>query len=224
MRILFLTLVLANLAFAAWHNWFAVSDRPFPVRNVDVAGITLVSELANSDVEAEQVEVAKAEPEAPRDEAQSCVSVGPFRELAQAVTAGSNLRAGGYDPVQRAGEGDIWLGYWVYIEGIATLAEANGILAQLRDNGVSDSYVIPATDNGNLVSLGVFSEISRAGTRREDVRKLGHEPTIADRTRRGTVYWVDVMIERGQSIDIELLRTPGRIDRLEQRSCEDASA
>ncbi len=89
-----------------------------------------------------------------------CTSVGPFRELAQAATAAANLRAAGYEPTQRVAEGDIWIGYWVYIDAITTESDANEILAKVRANGIADSYVIPNSDSGNLVSLGVFSEIS----------------------------------------------------------------
>jgi cell division septation protein DedD len=281
MRNLFLALVLANLAFAAWHTWFSGEPRPSTVARPDMPGITLVSELdeelgvqggpgaadpaptgspvagaagpatgtadpnasvsrqagpgaaadggeateggpadtPNADL-ADQPNVAREGP----PNASRCVSVGPFRELSQAATAAANLRAAGYDPAQRVAEGEVWVGYWVYISGIATEAQANEILARLRDNGVTDSYVIPGSDSGNLVSLGVFSEISRAGNRREEVRALGYEPTVTDRTRRATVYWVDVVLRADQSLDFETLQTPGRILRLEQRSCESPAA
>ncbi len=123
-----------------------------------------------------------------------CTSVGPFRELAQAATAAATLRTAGYQPTQRVAEGDIWIGYWVYIDAIPTEAEANAILAKVRGEGITDSYVIPNSDSGNLVSLGVFSEISGVSRRREQVRALGYEPKVVDRTRRATVYWVDVVL------------------------------
>jgi SPOR domain len=151
-----------------------------------------------------------------------CVSVGPFRELAQAATAAANLRMAGYEPTQRVAEGEIWIGYWVYIQGIPTEAEANDVLAKVRAKGLTDSYVIPNSDSGNLVSLGVFSEISGVSRRREEVRALGYEPTVVDRTRRGTVYWVDVTLKGDQTLDFETLQTPGRIVRLEQRKCASA--
>lgn len=157
--------------------------------------------------------------EAPRQAALSCVSVGPFRELSQAATAGATLREQGLEPIQRAGEGDIWVGYWVYIEQIPSVARANEILALLRDNGIADSYVIPSSDSGTLISLGVFTEITRAGRRREEVRALGHDATISDRTRRATVYWIDVMLPLGDTLDFEQLQPAGRIIRLEQRPC-----
>ena len=256
MRNLFLALLLANLAFAAWHTWFSKPPQPIRATDPSVPGITLVSELpedlANldsvADVESRapaNTTASDAAVPAPADGAaplanpaagelrrqaataatatsQRCSSVGPFRELAQAATAAANLRAAGYQPMQRVAEGDIWIGYWVYIEAISSETEANAILAKVRADGVTDSYVIPNSDNGALVSLGVFSEISGVSHRRDQVRALGFEPKVVDRTRRATVYWVDIVLAAGQTLDFDALQTPGRITRLEQRSCEAA--
>jgi hypothetical protein len=149
-----------------------------------------------------------------------CTSVGPFRELSQAATAAAALRTAGYQPLQRVAEGDIWIGYWVYIPGIATEREANEILAKVRQEGITDSYVIPNSDTGSLVSLGVFSEISGVSRRRDQVRALGFEPEVVDRTRRATVYWIDISLRADQPLDFDSLQMPGRIIRLEQRDCE----
>jgi cell division septation protein DedD len=302
MRNLFLVLLLANLAFAAWHAWFSEPARPAHSVDPSLPGITLVNELpagdaaangpdrgadslgaakaSSSDVTADLGDSPKASPggasslpsitlvkELPDDlaalsgaggaaaeqgastrstdaagarveetapaaparpgrvtGASRCTSVGPFRELAQAATAAATLRTAGYKPTQRVSEGDIWIGYWVYIEAIPTVALANEILAKVRAEGVTDSYVIPNSDSGNLVSLGVFSEISGVSRRRDQVRALGYEPKVVDRTRRATVYWVDVVLTGEQVLDFDALQTPGRIIRLEQRSCEASAA
>jgi cell division septation protein DedD len=168
---------------------------------------------------------ANAEPEGGDPaSAAACTSVGPFRELSQAANAASALRASGYEPTQRVAEGDIWIGYWVYIQAIPTEQEANAILAKVREQGIDDSYVIPNSDTGNLVSLGVFSEISGVSRRRDQVRALGLEPQVVDRTRRATVYWVDVSLRPDQALDFDALQPPGRIIRLEQRPCEPLAA
>lgn len=178
------------------------------------------------------VEPAAAEPgaaaptsgvEAATAAAGRCTSVGPFRELSQAATAAATLRSAGYQPLQRVAEGDVWIGYWVYIPAIPTEREANEILAKVRADGIADSYVIPNSDSGSLVSLGVFSEISGVSRRRDQVRALGFEPQVVDRTRRATVYWVDVTLAPDQALDFESLQPPGRILRLEQRPCDPAS-
>jgi hypothetical protein len=149
-----------------------------------------------------------------------CTSVGPFRDLAQAATAAATLRTSGYQPTQRVADGDIWIGYWIYIDAIPTVAEANAILAKVRAQGIVESYVIPNSDSGNLVSLGVFGEIGNVTRRREQARALGYDPKVVDRTQRGTVYWVDVALTADQFLELDKLRTPGRIQRLEQRPCE----
>lgn len=251
MRNLFLVLVLANLAFAAWHTWLAQPPRAVRATDGDLPGLTLVSELPEDFSSLEAVPdpplpaappatAADSAESAPRAEAaeplpapdsatasaalQRCSSVGPFRDLAQAATAAANLRAAGHEPMQRVAEGDIWIGYWVYIEAIEAEADAEAILEKVRAEGITDSYVIPNSDSGNLVSLGVFSEISGVSRRRDQVRALGYEPKVVDRTRRATVYWVDVVLEPGETLDFDALQTPGRISRLEQRSCEPPAA
>ena len=45
MRNLFLALVLANLAFAAWHAWFSGAASPVRPPRDEAPGITLVSEV-----------------------------------------------------------------------------------------------------------------------------------------------------------------------------------
>jgi cell division septation protein DedD len=270
-RNLFLALVLANLAFAAWHLWFSHPVRGTHLADPDVPGITLVSELpadlqtlpavdesaastggtaaaaAAADTgaagpppaagqTAATGQAAAASRALPSGEATAtppggvaessaaagarCNSIGPFRELAQAATAAANLRTAGYQPTQRVAEGDIWIGYWVYLDAIASEAQANEILAKVRGAGVTDSYIIPNSDSGSLVSLGVFSEISGVSRRRDQVRALGFDPKVVDRTRRATVYWVDVVLTGDQTLDFDALQTPGRIVRLEQRKCE----
>jgi hypothetical protein len=153
-----------------------------------------------------------------------CTSVGPFRELSQAAAAAATLRNAGYQPLQRVVEGEVWSGYWVYLPGIPTEQQANEALAKvregLREARIPDAYVIRNSDSGNLVSLGVFSEISGVSRLRDEVRALGFEPQVVDRTRRATVYWIDVALAPDQTLDFDALQPPGRIIRLEQRACE----
>ncbi len=243
MRNLFLALLLANIGFAAWHFWLA--EPPPSGRGTvgDLPGITLVSEAdpallraqaalaqsaaASADRAAQPPRLGEPIPElSPAAEgvaavftAQRCISVGPYRELAQAAAAASGLRAAGHATSQRVAEGEVWVGYWVYLDGIATLTEANELLERVRAGGVTDSYVISGAEAGHLVSLGVFSESARAALRREQIQSLGLEPVIADRTQHATVYWVDVNVASDEALDFDTLQAPGRIMRLEQRPC-----
>lgn len=306
MRNLFLALVLANLAFAAWHSWYADDARPVATPEREFGEIMLAREFAEAnpgldvapartgleagaddlageddrvnasapedaviadasfadadgdagdreraargspdrssgaDVQPDSEEAAEpvdpavradarilAEPAQQFAAARSgipggvCMSVGPFSDLTQVTTAAANLREDGFMPTQRAGEGEIWAGFWVYIQRIESVAVARPMLGPLHDAGLSDAYIIPDSDSGVLISLGIFSEIVRASRVREQVRELGYEATIADRIRRATVYWIDVNLPPGETLDFDGLQPPGRIVRLEQRPCEE---
>ena len=247
MRHLFLMLVLVNLGFAAWSAWFALSARGGRPADEGLPTLTLVSEVpadlqgapGQPAADAFSEAAANGEPDAaaapgeevaaaasPAEAEARCTSVGPFRDLSQAAAAAATLRGAGYQPTQRVVEGEVWSGYWVYIGAIPTEQEANETLAKVRegvrDARIPDAYVIRNSASGNLVSLGVFSEISGVSRLREEVRALGFEPQVVDRTTRATVYWIDIALAPGQTLDFETLQPPGRIIRLEQRACEAA--
>ena len=83
MRNLFLALVLANLAFAAWRLWFADPDTPVSRAVSEAPTITLIDELEEAggdDVNAE-----------------TCISIGTFAERTQADAAVASLRALGLE-------------------------------------------------------------------------------------------------------------------------------
>lgn len=272
MRNLFLMLVLANLAFAAWEYGRPDATGDAGARAPGASRITLVSELPERSAASDRAGAGAAsgrssgtpaEP-APADAAEGgsgdgnaaeagadagessdrgtetdaaaadengtdaatdpservCRSVGPFEALSQATAAAAALRAEGLEPKQRVAEGDIWVGYWVYLDGLPADQQAAAVLAELEDAGIPEAYLISGSEpGGDVISLGVFTETARAERLAEQVRGLGYEPTIADRTRRGTVYWVDASLEPGRTLDLEQLQPPGRIVRLEQRPC-----
>ncbi len=238
MRNLFLLLLLANLSVWVWQRWFRDTEEPVAATR-DEPELVLVSETqpeppptpASQEMnkpEEDLVQPPVAVPEQADPPAEltaavapkRCVSLGPFRELAEAASAAASLKNGGLDPQQRVAEGDIWVGYWVHIDNLASRDEADQVLETLRSQGVSDSYIVQG-DDGNLISLGVFSEIKRAGRRRQEVRDLGFDPIVTDRSRRGTVYWVDVVLTDPDGLDLERFQTrPGRIVRMEERPCE----
>ena len=242
MRHLFLMLVLVNLGFAAWSAWVAPSARGGRPADEGLPALTLVSEVP-ADLRSERSEpatqnaaaqpaadvasdtIANPETDSPQPPGDEAVAAGA-RRRSKAADAAATLRNAGYQPTQRVVEGEIWSGYWVYIPAIPTEQEANETLKKVREGvreaRIPDAYVIRNSDSGNLVSLGVFSEISGVSRLREEVRALGFEPQVVDRTSRATVYWIDIALAAEQTLDFETLQPPGRIIRLEQRGCESA--
>jgi hypothetical protein len=194
MRILFLVLVLTNLAFAAWHAWFSRPELPTrPIRS-GAPSIKLFAEAntvaAPQDAVAVQADTA--------NELRGCLSVGPFPNRVDVIDAVAALTASGFVTNQRIADGEVWLGYWVYLDAIDTQAAAAAIVEQLGAAGIREAYVIADGNSGNLISLGVFSEQARAQQRFSEVEALGLSPVVANRSQPGEVFWLDVTTEGGR--------------------------
>ncbi|HTV97346.1 MAG TPA: hypothetical protein VME42_15160 [Steroidobacteraceae bacterium] len=149
-----------------------------------------------------------------------CISVGPFRDVAEAAHAASTLRSGGYDPRQRVADGEVWAGIWVYLP-IPASRSSEQMLAKLKSGGVEDALEMPGPNEGSVISLGLFGDSKRAQTRVAQAQSLGFNPAIADRKRTGDVYWIDIDLKPTDSVlkPSDLQGEAGRIQRLEVKAC-----
>lgn len=154
-----------------------------------------------------------------------CISVGPFRDVAEASHAASTLRSGGYDPRQRVAEGEVWAGVWVYLP-IPPSRSSDQMQAKLKAGGIDDALEMPGPNEGSVLSLGLFSDSKRAQTRISQAQALGFNPGIADRKRTGDVYWIDIDLKPTDSVlkPSDLETDSGRIVRLEVKGCPPAAA
>ncbi|MGH8130077.1 MAG: hypothetical protein ACRES3_04395 [Steroidobacteraceae bacterium] len=212
MRLIFALLLFANIAWFAWTQWVAAPDG-LPAPAV-AEGPKL--QLAR--------EAAPAEP-ATRPTARlrnNCLSLGPFTDLTDAARASTLLRENKLQPRQRAGDGVVWKGFWVSLDGVRDRAAADDIIERLKRFGIGDAYAMPGDGSDITISLGLFSERQRALRRLDDVKALGLEPRILDRERSGTVYWIDVDVEPPAELPdaARLHGEGGRILRLEVRPCD----
>jgi hypothetical protein len=246
-RNLFLLLVLLNLGVLAWFAW--VEPEPAPPVAYSGPGITLLRELdpeapilmaarsqlpetrAASGFAVADPTVAElaavpvsADPEvAPAPDSTqpvtSCVAVGPFDDAAQADVAVATLNDRGIAASLRVDQDEIWEGFWVFVAGLPSTERANAVLAELAASGIADAYVIPNSDSGILISLGVFSDVTRAGNQAERAGRFGLAATITERRRIVDSLWIELEFEGEESQALAVLQEPGVISRLEQRVC-----
>ncbi|MFK8030698.1 MAG: hypothetical protein AB8G18_10690 [Gammaproteobacteria bacterium] len=135
-----------------------------------------------------------------------CAGVGPFVSLKQASEASAMINQAGLTTSQRVEESQVWVGHWVHLPSYPSRAAAVEVVEELREQGINDIYIEPSGELKNTISLGLFSELAGAETRAGLVRKLGDvKPQIRNRSRDGLVYWVDVSLEAGVSLDITTL-------------------
>ena len=154
-----------------------------------------------------------------------CISVGPFRDVAETAHAASTLRSGGYDPRQRVAEGEVWAGVWVYLP-IPPAQSSGPLLTKLKAGGIDDALEMPGPSESSVISLGLFADQKRAQTRVGQAQALGFNPGIADRKRTGDVYWIDIDLKPTDSVlkPGDLQSETGHIQRLEVKGCPSAGA
>ena len=128
----------------------------------------------------------------------SCVTVGPFRASPDAETAHAQYASEGMRASLRSTVGQIFIGYWVQISGIADRNTGDEMIENLHAGGLADAYLVAADEGGYFISLGLFGSIEGAERVELQAKSLDLPATVAPRTQEGTVYFVDIGLPPGK--------------------------
>jgi hypothetical protein len=193
MRILFLILLLANLAFFAWDRYLrAPVDVRERIRQVEITP-EKIRVLGPPVVTKAESEPAKAEKEALAAKPAACLEWGAFigneAARADAAIAESALPA---DRIQRVVSE--LTGYWVLIPPLKTRADITAASAKLKEQGITDFSVVQEPERRrNAISLGIFRTEEAAQTLLNAVRKKGVADAVLERREnffRQVVYYL----------------------------------
>ena len=179
MRAALLVLLLINLAYFAWSHWLAPKDPALPV-SAAVSAPPL--QLANESLPA----LADG----------SCVTVGPFATRELAARARQTLTDAGYSSVPREEETRELDGYWVYLEAPPTPTAERRLMERLSRGGITDAQIVGDLSS-RRISLGVFSDETRAFAQSERVAKLQLLPQIEAREKASSAIWLDLTLKSG---------------------------
>jgi hypothetical protein len=197
-RAAFFLLLFANLAFLAWAEWI---DAPQPATVNDVYAklprLKLVGEEAPENNRPSSGSARKTALQAAAQAAR-CLSIGPFDDETAAAHGASLLRAKGLVPRQRAQQGEVTKGFWVYVGNLKTDQSVSDVLRTLEQSHVDDAKVMADTaPDTRRISVGLFSDRDRADRRAQSIKKLGLEPEITERKLPGSVFWMDIDVAPG---------------------------
>lgn len=214
MRILFLTLLLANVVafFLFGSSGSSTRPQPVPMPVAATKPLQLLSELSPQEradlAQAKAVTdsaptpvVAAASPTAAPAASSAaapaaatplvCASYGPFPGDDAARSGAARLQKEGATVAQRMVPGKVRLGYWVYLPSFRTRKQAEAAESLLKKRGIKDLYIVADEANRNAISLGVYSQRNFAVARQKQLRRMGFHPLLAERFRDTPNYWLD---------------------------------
>jgi hypothetical protein len=192
---------LANLAFFAWSHWLAPKDAQLPVSpKVDAPRLQLARETQ------------------PVSAGGRCVTVGPFATNELAARARQTLNDSGYTSLPREVAVRSFDGYWVYLESPPSESGERRLLDRLKKGGISDVQAMGEPGSARRISLGIFSDETRAAAQSEKVAKLGLLPQIEAREKGGTAIWLDLTL-KSDSPPLEGSKFPAGDAELEFKPC-----
>lgn len=222
MRLAFFTLLFINLLYFAWAHWID-TPRAAPVNDA-------IAHLPRLKLADEQSPAERPQPHSAQKtgltESMTCLSVGPFSDPANSAQAAALLKDRGFEGRQRVEQGQVSAGYWVYIAGRASQAEADQALAALERNGIKDARVMPESgEAGRRLSLGLYSDRSRAERRLQAIGQAGLKAEIAERKLPGALYWLDLTPPSAMTtVPLQDLPAQGGNSRFAVQPCPPAAA
>ncbi|NIR28232.1 MAG: SPOR domain-containing protein [Gammaproteobacteria bacterium] len=210
MRWIFSLLLLTNVVFFLWQFQAKQSppagrptaDQPIPGH---VNRLLRLSEVDRTQLRVRSLARAR-EPDASSDDTPEdttaealpvCYTVGPLQDedrIAQVDVwlserdGATSLRVGEWREVNT---------YWVYLPPFPSVGEAKAQQARMREQGISDIYVIPGGNMAGAVSLGLYSQRRTLERRMQQLHDKGYSPEVQPRYKTTKASWIEVEFPAG---------------------------
>ncbi|MCX7051474.1 MAG: hypothetical protein NTV91_06575 [Proteobacteria bacterium] len=191
-----LALVLANVGYFAWRTWIAPpAAGSVPWRAPGAVSVPAVVPAGMSAIDlAGEVrdDLPAAMPAAPLP---VCLQLGPFAEPIATAEALIEIRSRGFAPTVIYPPEVVPRRWVVRIEGLPTEADQERVMARLKAAGFSDFAALPRETRTYAVSLGVFSEPSRAARRSAQMQAAGIAARIVPLYAPVAERWLQVTLD-----------------------------
>jgi hypothetical protein len=124
-----------------------------------------------------------------------CLQLGPFAEPIATAEALIEIRSRGFAPTVIYPPEVVPRRWVVRIEGLPTEADQERVMARLKAAGFSDFAALPRETRTYAVSLGVFSEPSRAARRSAQMQAAGIAARIVPLYAPVAERWLQVTLD-----------------------------
>jgi hypothetical protein len=128
----------------------------------------------------------------------SCVTIGPFKENANADLAALEYANEGMRSVLRPTRAQVFVGHWVWIRKIESEIAADTVLQQLKDGGLNDVYLDRSDPADLKISLGLFGAEAGAEKIELQARSLDLPAEIIPSSKERDVFFVDIELPPGK--------------------------
>ena len=191
-----LALVLANLGYFAWRIWIAppaAGSVPWRAPGAVSVPAALPAGMGTIDLAGEaRDDLPAAVPAAP---VPVCLQLGPFAEPIATAEALIEIRSRGFAPTVIYPPEVVPRRWVVRIDGLPTEADQERVMARLKAAGFSDFAALPRETRTYAVSLGVFSEPSRAARRSAQMQAAGIAARIVPLYAPVAERWLQVTLD-----------------------------
>jgi hypothetical protein len=195
-----LALVLANLGYFAWRLWIAppaAGSVPWRAPGAVAVQAALPAGMGAIDLAGEVRDdlPAATPPAMPAAPLPVCLQIGPFAEPIATAEALIEIRSRGFTPTVIHPPEVVPRRWIVRIDGLPTEADQERVLARLKAAGFSDFAALPRETRTYAVSLGVFSEPSRAARRSAQMQAAGIAARIVPLYAPVAERWLQVTLD-----------------------------
>ena len=187
-----LALALANLGYFAWRLWIAppaAGSVPWRTPGAVAGPAVLPAGEVRDDLPAAIPAAITAAP------LPVCLQLGPFAEPIATAAALIEIRSRGFAPTVIYPSEVLPRRWVVRIDGLPTEADQQRVLARLKAAGFSDFAALPRETRTYAVSLGVFSEPSRAARRSAQMQAAGIAARIVPLYAPVAERWLQVTLD-----------------------------
>lgn len=129
-----------------------------------------------------------------------CYTLGPFSEMKTLRLVTREIKDYVVEASFRSKEEQQQTMFRVFVRPVGSKQEAKALIKELVSNNIRDYFIITDGPNKNGISLGFFSDKSRAYRHADRVRILGFDATAEPVFRSYTIYWLDYRIKVGNEI------------------------